>query len=275
MGTTDEKGTAAYKTVELDDFFDGEAVQHREVEKHESEEFKELFPDGIEYLAGGVESGFSVTQVDTFVKKLYQVRRNAKKQIIFEEEAVALKTLNHRDCFILDAGRKIYTWFGDDASPFLKNACNMKAERWESERNGESTVVTEVDDDFWEALGGKGDITASDKVGEEVPPDFGEGVLYSVAVDEERKLNVTEVGRGELERSMLDPTNIMMLDTRTAIFLWLGKDASEIEKRSAYTTATNYLKMNARDPDTTAITILKQGHGRKNKTWQSIFPLKK
>lgn len=270
--TTDEKGTAAYKTVELDDFFDGDAVQHREVEKNESEDFLLLFPNGVTYLEGGVESGFQVTQVDLFQKKLYQCRRTKEKSIIFEEEAVALSTLNHRDCFILDCGRKIYTWFGDNASPFVKNACNLKAERMESERNGESTVITEVDDDFWEALGGKGAITAADKVGAEVAADFGEGILYAINVDAERKLDIKEVGRGELERSMLDTTGVMMLDNQKEIYLWLGKQCSEIEKRSAWSTASNYLKMNNRDPDKTAITILKEGKGRNNKVWKATFP---
>ena len=39
----DEMGTAAYKTVELDDLLDGAPIQHREVMKHESEAFKGLF----------------------------------------------------------------------------------------------------------------------------------------------------------------------------------------------------------------------------------------
>lgn len=39
----DEYGTAAYKTVELDTFLDDKAVQHREVEGHESEMFKDYF----------------------------------------------------------------------------------------------------------------------------------------------------------------------------------------------------------------------------------------
>ena len=54
----DEQGTAAYKTVELDDLLDGAAVQHREVMMHESQEFNALFKR-INYLKGGVASGFN------------------------------------------------------------------------------------------------------------------------------------------------------------------------------------------------------------------------
>lgn len=268
--STDEKGTAAYKTVELDDFFDGEPTQHREVQGIESEQFNELFQSGISYLKGGVESGFDATQEDVFMTRLYQVRRDAKKRVIIEEEAVKRESLNHRDCFILDMGRKIYTWFGDDASPFLKNGCNMKAEKMESERDGESTVVTEVDEAFWEALGGEGDITASDAVGEEVPPDFGEGVLYSVQVVDS-DLQVTEVGRGELTKSMLDPTAVMMLDSRNEILMWLGQESSAVEQRMAFKTASNYLKMNDRPVDRTPISVIKQGSEKKNKLWSKTF----
>ena len=40
----DEYGTAAYKTVELDTYLDDKAVQHREVQAHESDVFKSYFP---------------------------------------------------------------------------------------------------------------------------------------------------------------------------------------------------------------------------------------
>ena len=39
----DEYGTAAYKTVEVDAFLDDAAVQHREVQGHESELFLDYF----------------------------------------------------------------------------------------------------------------------------------------------------------------------------------------------------------------------------------------
>lgn len=270
----DEKGTAAYKTVELDGFFDDQAVQHREVQGLESEEFIAFFPSGVEYLEGGVETGFKVTQNDIFITKLWQVRRNKKKAIIIEEEQVALATLNHRDSFILRLERKIYVWDGDSSNAFIKRAANARAEQMESESNGELTATHDIDDAFWEALGGKGEVTAADAVGEEVAADFGEGVLYSIQVsdDEKRSLSVKEVGRGDLKKEMLDTTGVMMVDTRDDIFLWLGAKSSNAEKGSAFATATNYLKMNDRDPDKTGISILKEGFESRNKRWMEMFP---
>ena len=47
----DEYGTAAYKTVELDTFHKDKPVQHREVQGHESQQFKSYFPT-LMYLSG-------------------------------------------------------------------------------------------------------------------------------------------------------------------------------------------------------------------------------
>lgn len=268
--STDEKGTAAYKTVELDSFFDDAAIQHREVQGHESEMFLSYF-DKVEYLEGGVDSGFKVTQVDVFVKKLWQVRRDAKKRIVIEEEAPTRSILNHRDAFILECGRKIYVWVGDNCSPFVKNAANNRAERMESASNGEQEATHEIDAEFWDSLGGEGDITAADAVGEEVAADFGEGVLYSIQIGEDRKMNFTELSRGDLKREQLDTTGVMMVDTREEIFLWLGKECSNVEKANAFSTASNYLRGAGRDVDKTAITILKEGKDGKSKAWVKMF----
>ncbi len=46
--SADEAGVAAFKTVELDTMLNGAAVQHREVQSHESKLFQSYFPKGLE-----------------------------------------------------------------------------------------------------------------------------------------------------------------------------------------------------------------------------------
>lgn len=76
----DEAGVAAYKTVELDDSLGGGPVQHREVQSHESKKFLSYFPKGIQYLAGGVETGFKHVDRNKFDTRLLHVkgRRNVR-----------------------------------------------------------------------------------------------------------------------------------------------------------------------------------------------------
>ncbi|PAA59801.1 hypothetical protein BOX15_Mlig019412g1 [Macrostomum lignano] len=93
--TQDEYGTAAYKTVELDTFLDDKAVQHREVQEHESSMFKSYFKT-ITYLKGGCATGFRQVKPEEYKPRLLHfcgVRRN----IEVKEVKLTRKALNSND----------------------------------------------------------------------------------------------------------------------------------------------------------------------------------
>ncbi|VDK62275.1 unnamed protein product [Anisakis simplex] len=106
----DERGTAAIKTVEIDDSFGGVPVQYREVQDHESSLFLSYFKDGIKYLKGGAESGFRPVkdQYENWKPRLFHCK--GKRNVRCTEVECNWKELNLGDVFILDCGLQIYVW---------------------------------------------------------------------------------------------------------------------------------------------------------------------
>lgn len=266
--TTDEMGVAAYKTVELDDFFGGKPTQSREVQGNESKQFRALFPK-IMYLEGGVESGFHHTIADVWEARLFQVRKT-KQGVVEKEVTLARESLNQGDCFVLDNGKRIYIWHGDQSQPLEKYESNTLGERLENQRLGHAEATHEIDDTFWELLGGPGPVKSAAEVDDRIPEKvLGEGVLFRLS-DTSGELSMVEVGRGSLHPSQLDTNDVMVLDHMTEIFIWVGKKADQVERLNAFRTAWTFLKTNGRDPNT-PIHMYKEGSTIKNTLWNKIF----
>jgi len=278
----DEQGTAAYKTVELDDLFDGQPTQHREVQGYESQEFSEVFPE-IDYMEGGVESGFDPVDPTKFRKKLFIVRKTKTHGIRVMEVTAAASSLNQGDCFVLDAGEDIRTFCGSKVSPFERHAASHHAEKLEAERmalgsaDAKNTVEDsgEPSEEFWTLLGGQGEIAEDfdDNLLHQKP--FGEGVLYKLSQGDAPEgqigqLTLAKVGNGDLTKSMLKSDDVFMLDTGAEVFMWTGKSASGAEARNALDTALLYLKTNNM-PLQTAVHMFKEGQTIRNKEWNKIF----
>merc|ERR1712054_278224 len=95
--------------------------------------FHRLFSK-LSYLSGGVDTGFHHCEPEAYISKLLIVKKVGSNMRI-HQMPLARSSLNDGDCFILDAGLQIYTWFGSSSSPFEKNKCNMVAENMEGQRN--------------------------------------------------------------------------------------------------------------------------------------------
>jgi len=255
----DEIGVAAYKAVELDDLLDDGPVQHREVQGAESPLFQTYFP-AMQYMEGGIASGFRQVKPDEYVPRLFQVRQSAKG-VRASEVPVTVKSLNDGDVFILDNGLKIYLFIGTSASSFEKSKGGALAHNMVAGRMGKAKFIPEPDDDFWKTV--KGTIKdvgppIADKPGkEEELMDETKLILFQLS-DSSGALKFTKKTEGKVTLAMFDTNDVFILDGRLQIFVWVGKRASASEKSQAMKYATEYMKKEGR-PLTLPVTRITEG----------------
>lgn len=144
--SADEAGSAALLSVQLDDSLGGGPVQHREVQDHESPLFLSYFKNGVRYLPGGVESGFNeVTTNDAGEKRLFHVK--GKKNVRVKQVKLHVSAMNKGDCFILDAGEKIFVYQGKNSKQIERiKAINAANQIRDQDHGGRSQI--EIIDEF-------------------------------------------------------------------------------------------------------------------------------
>lgn len=133
----DEYGTAAYKTVELDDHLGGVPVQHREVHGFESSLFLSYFKM-IRFQSGGVQSGFKHVKPEEYKPRLLHIK--GTKNIVVREVPIAIASLNSGDVFILDAGLNLYQLNGKNSAGQERVKGAELARAIDAERDGKPVV---------------------------------------------------------------------------------------------------------------------------------------
>jgi len=252
----DEAGTAAYKTVELDDLLGDVPVQYREVQGSESEQFMSIFKNRITIMEGGVASGFKHVKAEDYKPRLMHLK--GKKIVRVTQVPAKTDSLNDGDVFILDAGLKIWQWNGTKAAIAEKRKAQEVLNGLREERNGKpkSKIVdsTEDDPEFWEILGGKGAIHP------EIPDEKVEPATKSLwcLSDSSGKLQVSEVasGKGNIKKSLLKSEDVFFLDNGTTMYVWVGKGTTHNEKAMAIQYATDFLKAASRPLSTPILRVL-------------------
>jgi len=263
--TQDEKGVAAYKTVELDDYLGGGPVEHREVQGYESQLFQSYFPHGMRIMEGGVESGFNKIKPKEYKPRLLQLK--GRKRVRLVEVPLDPKSINSGDVFILDLGLLLIQFNGKDSSGHERIKAAEVCRALDEERSNIPDVLvfeefTKAEDwpKEWVDLLGTGPYATAEEGGNDLEFEKTEStrILYRLS-DSSGNLEMTKVAEGSaVSRDKLDGDDVFILDVGNEAFTWVGLGASRDERKQAMKHTVEYLEKNGR-PTTIPITVSMQG----------------
>ncbi|KAJ7323784.1 hypothetical protein OS493_030573 [Desmophyllum pertusum] len=220
--TQDEYGTAAYKTVELDTFLDDAAVQHREVEGKESEEFKKYFPK-FEIEKGGIDSGFNIVERGdaplNFENSVIHFRKTAAGE--YQEIHVPFAKDNFRqdDGFVVILFRdSIIEVRGQN----VKKVDGFRIAKSMTELKGRYPKANREIVDSQESLRNMKPTRVN------MPTD------KKVQVKDKRNMEkiFPLVATGsDIDESQLDSSDVFLLETQTRFFVWIGKRPIRMKRK--------------------------------------------
>ncbi|MFX1562758.1 MAG: hypothetical protein ACFFDP_05580 [Promethearchaeota archaeon] len=152
-----------------------------------------------------------------------------------------LKEFGDGDCYLVDTGTSTYLWVGKKATPDEKLIGTLTSTI--PGRSGSIPHLITIEqgeepEEFLELFGGKIIITDFDTEGilQRASIKQREFKLFRVHIDGESNL-FFEVPR---KKSSLGSDDVFLLDTFNKIFIWQGKDSTEMERRTAKDIAQRY-----------------------------------
>lgn len=230
----DEAGTAAYKTVELDDHLHGAPIQYREIQGHESALFLSYFPT-FHCLTGGISTGFHhVTEPPEPTPRLFAIKAHSdhNSHLLVYQLPIQPSSLTFASVFVLDKGDDIWQ-------------LNKKGSQGRLRFQAAEFVRTLVD-----ARKGQGSVRVFDEDGAGVGLFFGElgADMTDPQPDEEKQVHgdslwkFTEHGFERISErptlSDLDSSGVFLLDLldrdrSPTLFVWVGNQAApDVRRRS-------------------------------------------
>ncbi|KAJ5895400.1 hypothetical protein N7495_007091 [Penicillium taxi] len=278
----DEAGTAAYKTVELDEFLHGAATQHRETQQQPSDEFLSLFSH-ISIRSGGVRSGFThiepedAKEVLTLLRIFKNPVAGRANSIIVHEVEPTWQSLDENDVFILDKGDKIWVWQGKKCSPMEKARAAQVVNDMTLAKHIDVEVLSQLESRshiIVDLLGGKEADQSAFQAAR--PGSFAKTTGSESKLSRPRKLFRLSDASGTLSfdlvkdgdqvgKSDFNAGDVFLYDTGNRLWVWQGQDASKREKDSWIKVAQSYIRWLEEGQDNskaylTPISKVVQGH---------------
>jgi len=295
----DESGTAAYKTVELDDHLHGVPIQYREVQGYESDRFLSHFPHGFVSLKGGVSTGFhhvsEMPPEDTH--KLYRISitlnthpsKSHVQLFAIREVPFAASSLVEGDVFVLDKGAKVWQLNTKESAGKEKFRAAEFARSLVNERRGsEVTVFDEGGHGTGIFLAEFGENTTIHREGDQptttnTADDSAPSKLKLFRISDSSGTPTFSAVDPPFSNSSLSSSDAFLLDNSSAerssaaIYVWLGAQSSLTERRLAVEYAQKYLhdKLKADDSSNrrkaVAISIVKMQEGHESEAFLALL----
>ncbi|KAM8913992.1 advillin isoform 2-T2 [Spinachia spinachia] len=253
--TQDEVAASAFQAVDLDQKYGGEPVQVRITMGKEPRHFLAMFKGKMVIFEGGTSREGSSDPEPPI--RFFQVHGSDPSNTRAIEVPALAASLNSNDVFLLKSQSGIHLWCGKGSSGDERAmAKEVSCVVGQNSRQGSEEIVAEGQEpiEFWELLRGKAPY-ASEKRLQQVSDHPAR--LFECS-NKTGCFIVTEVT--QFTQDDLIEDDVMLMDTWDQVFLWIGKEANEVERKESVVTSREYLRTHpgTRDPDT-PILLIKQG----------------
>jgi len=237
--TQDEKGAAGILTKDVK-ASSGEKPTHcRVIQGKEPDHFLGLFKGELVVKFGGVASGFKnvneENQLDTTEYQLFHVKGSSSSNTRVVQVPLKTSSLNSADAFVINTETTQYIWYGRGCEAVEREYALKGAQFiWE----GQDVVEVEEgeeSDAFWNILGGKGSYSNAP----ELQGDVREPRLFHCS-NASGVFTVEEMFNWSQDDLMMD--DIFMLDTFNTVYIWIGPESNEEEKKNSFVMALEYMK---------------------------------
>ncbi|KIK69764.1 hypothetical protein GYMLUDRAFT_34156 [Collybiopsis luxurians FD-317 M1] len=288
----DEAGTAAYKTVELDDHLHGVPVQYREIQGYESDRFLSHFPHGFVCLKGGISTGFHhVAELPPADQhKLYRVsittnphpsKAHAPAQLLaIREVSFSASSLVEGDVFVLDKGTKVWQLNTKESAGKEKfRAAEFVRSIVETRKGGcDVTVFDEGAHGTGTFLAEFGQDASIHRESEEqiASTDGSTSALKLFRISDASGTPTFSAVESSISLSSLSSTDAFLLDAASSMYVWIGAQSSLTEQRLAVHYAQKYLhdKLSGNSGRTkkgVAIPIVKMQEGHESEAFLKLL----
>ncbi|KAG5887879.1 hypothetical protein JTB14_015531 [Gonioctena quinquepunctata] len=259
----ERSGVAAYKTVELDNFMNNFASQHRESEGNESSRFLSYFKNGIRvFKHERIQDSQSVT--------LYRVR-GKRIPVLKEMSKISWDFFTSSDIFLISTPKNIFMWTGRAADAVeklhaVKIALDIKEEH-------KIPNIVFVDDGYEKTLQDniRGEFNKYLPLEKRlILPENHEGdengnyqrssmKLYRCS-ENNGKYRVVEIKNSPFQQNDLNVEDVFIVDHEAyGIWVWVGRKSTDKERSEALRNARGFVKKK-KYPSNTKVTRVVDGH---------------